>query len=159
METATIDPTSVPTDMPPPLALSLKVKYPDIYNRYRKLKGPIKATKPLKTRRAAANRSQLAASSPLQLGDSVKPEVISGVQQGAAQHFDENGVGLEIDPQMTDELAILASQGHADLAQALSRLPRQRQYVEHDQLDDAMLTMTEGDPEGVKEEKSETAWK
>lgn len=41
--------------MPPPLAFSLKIKYPDIYNRYRKLKGPIKSTKILKTRRTKAD--------------------------------------------------------------------------------------------------------
>ncbi|WVR07775.1 hypothetical protein IAU60_004818 [Kwoniella sp. DSM 27419] len=42
------DPTLIDPDMPPPLALSLKVKYPDIYNRYRKLRGPVKENKVLK---------------------------------------------------------------------------------------------------------------
>ncbi|OCF61215.1 hypothetical protein L486_00861 [Kwoniella mangroviensis CBS 10435] len=42
------DPTTLEPDMPPPLALVLKVKYPDIYNRYRKLKGPVKDHKVLK---------------------------------------------------------------------------------------------------------------
>lgn len=31
--------------MPPALALSIKIKYPDIYNRFRKIKGPVKENK------------------------------------------------------------------------------------------------------------------
>ncbi|WRT70328.1 uncharacterized protein IL334_007326 [Kwoniella shivajii] len=42
------DPTTMDPSLPPPLALALKVKYPDIYNRYRKLKGPVKEHKQLK---------------------------------------------------------------------------------------------------------------
>ncbi|WVR00199.1 hypothetical protein IAU59_007341 [Kwoniella sp. CBS 9459] len=42
------DPTSLDPDMPPPLAMVMQVKYPDIYNRYRKLKGPVKENKVLK---------------------------------------------------------------------------------------------------------------
>ncbi|WVF73016.1 hypothetical protein IAT40_007834 [Kwoniella sp. CBS 6097] len=43
------DPTTVDPDMPPPLAMVMHVKYPDIYNRYRKLKGPVKEHKVLKS--------------------------------------------------------------------------------------------------------------
>ncbi|EIW72270.1 hypothetical protein M231_04954 [Tremella mesenterica] len=32
-------------DLPPPLLTNFKIKYPDVYNRYRKLKGPIKGTR------------------------------------------------------------------------------------------------------------------
>ncbi|OCF38142.1 hypothetical protein I316_00366 [Kwoniella heveanensis BCC8398] len=46
------DPTAVDPDMPPPLAMVMNVRYPDIYNRFRKLKGPVKAHK-------AAKRSAL----------------------------------------------------------------------------------------------------
>ncbi|WWD19538.1 hypothetical protein CI109_103999 [Kwoniella shandongensis] len=42
------DPTTVDPSMPPALALAQKVKYPDLYNRYRKLKGPVKENKVLK---------------------------------------------------------------------------------------------------------------
>ncbi|WWC71920.1 uncharacterized protein I206_105879 [Kwoniella pini CBS 10737] len=50
------DPTALEPNMPPPLALALKVKYPDIYNRYRKLRGPVKEHKQLKgsTKRTAS---------------------------------------------------------------------------------------------------------
>lgn len=101
--------------MPPPLALNLKVKYPDIYNRYRKLKGPIKATKPLKTRR-------------------IKTGVMSAeVDQQLAT----------MDAQMSDELARYASQGHGDLARALLGLPRGQEDLNEEMLRMANITQEE----------------
>ncbi|WWC64684.1 uncharacterized protein I303_107295 [Kwoniella dejecticola CBS 10117] len=54
------DPTALDPNMPPPLAMALKVKYPDIYNRYRKLKGPVKEHKQLKgpTKRTASGTTK-----------------------------------------------------------------------------------------------------
>ena len=34
--------------MPPALALTVKIKYPDVYNRFRKLRGPLKESRPPK---------------------------------------------------------------------------------------------------------------
>lgn len=45
------DPSRIDPDRPPPLALTLRIKYPDIYNRFRKLRGPIKEFKPPKNPR------------------------------------------------------------------------------------------------------------
>lgn len=39
------DPSSVDPNLPPPLAFQTKIKYPDIYNRFRKLRGPIRSIK------------------------------------------------------------------------------------------------------------------
>lgn len=46
------DPSRIDPEKPPALALTLRIKYPDIYNRYRKLKGPIKEFKPPKNPRS-----------------------------------------------------------------------------------------------------------
>lgn len=45
---ATEDPSSVEPGMPPALALTVKIKYPDVYNRFRKLRGPLKESRPPK---------------------------------------------------------------------------------------------------------------
>ena len=148
--------------MPPPLALSLKVKYPDIYNRYRKLKGPIKATKPLKTRRGGVGVGigvGVGASS--QPGDDqlaeddVKESVPTDILTGVDHQFT---LGAEEDAQMTDQLAMLASEGHGDLAQALLRLPRGGQEGEQVHLDESMLRMAAAAAEEGQEGKVETAW-
>ena len=144
MRSSSNDPSSLPLDLPPPLALNLKVKYPDIYNRYRKLKGPLTATKPLKSRRAVAKRERQPT------GDGVKG--ISAGQGGVEQKF---GEGIE----MSDELAELASQGHVDLAQALLKLPRGGQDGEQVHLDEAMLRMARiGGGAGQADKTEETAW-
>ncbi|KAL7418310.1 hypothetical protein Q5752_006768 [Cryptotrichosporon argae] len=39
------DPSAVDPDMPPPLALHTRIKYPDIYNRYRKYHGRVKESR------------------------------------------------------------------------------------------------------------------
>jgi hypothetical protein len=63
LKAAADDPNSVTPDMPPPLAANLRIKYPDIYNRYRKHKGPIRESRPNKARRlrASANGESSAA--------------------------------------------------------------------------------------------------
>ncbi|GFZ48565.1 hypothetical protein JCM24511_06313 [Saitozyma sp. JCM 24511] len=63
LKAAADDANSVTPDMPPPLAANLKIKYPDIYNRYRKHKGPIRESRPSKARRlrASANGESSAA--------------------------------------------------------------------------------------------------
>lgn len=45
---ATEDPSSIEPGGMPALALTVKIKYPDIYNRFRKLRGPLKDSKPPK---------------------------------------------------------------------------------------------------------------
>jgi len=140
--------------MPPPLALSLKVKYPDIYNRYRKLKGPIKATKPLKTRRAGVNRIKAEATP-------VGETSLNGItaEDAGVEHQFVDGTGdMEMDQRVSVELARLASKGHVDLAQALLRLPRGGQEGEQVHLDEAMLRMARMESAGAQEERSETAW-
>ena len=148
--------------MPPPLALSLKVKYPDIYNRYRKLKGPIKATKPLKTRRGGVGVSLGASSQPNDdslTEDDIKDPVPTDVSAGDMRGVDHQyTLGPEEDAQMTDQLAMLASEGHGDLAQALLRLPRGGQEGEQVHLDESMLRMAAAAAEEGQEEKVETAW-
>ena len=42
--------------MPPALAFSVKVKYPDIYNRFRKMRGPVKETKVSKSHQRSKKR-------------------------------------------------------------------------------------------------------
>ncbi len=133
--------------MPPPIALNLKVKYPDIYNRYRKLKGPIKATKPLKTRRTRAQVTNGDTIDGLDTGLGVMT-----AEQGDVDHQFADGNVQE----MSDELARLASQqGHVDLAQALLRLPRGGQEGEQVHLDEAMLRMARM---ASGEEKMENSW-
>ncbi|ORY26694.1 hypothetical protein BCR39DRAFT_540463 [Naematelia encephala] len=58
MERVINDPNSLDPNAPPPLAFHLKINYPDIYNRYRKVKGPIKATKVLKGKKRVIKMSQ-----------------------------------------------------------------------------------------------------
>lgn len=42
--------------MPPPLAFQTKVKYPDIYNRFRKLRGPIRTAGTMSSKRSSKKR-------------------------------------------------------------------------------------------------------
>ncbi|WVO12466.1 hypothetical protein L204_100065 [Cryptococcus depauperatus] len=51
LEKVAIDPSSVNPNLPPPIALAreTKYKYSEIYNRYRKLKGPIKNSRSVKS--------------------------------------------------------------------------------------------------------------
>jgi hypothetical protein len=53
------DPSRIDPNKPPPLALTLRIKYPDIYNRFRKLRGPIKEFKPPKNPRGGRKRAAL----------------------------------------------------------------------------------------------------
>lgn len=68
--------------MPPPLAFATKIKYPDIYNRYRKFKGPLRGTR---------ERSGFSDT------DVMKPE---GYQGSAAENpgVDETGSGNGVEP-------------------------------------------------------------
>lgn len=136
--------------MPPPLALNLKVKYPDIYNRYRKLKGPIKASKPLRSRRALKRSRDGDGDGDEEDAEGKQTE--EGVDQDQDQLQDQQFQGMELDVGISDDLARLAS-GHVDLAQALLRLPRGGQDGEQVHLDEAMLRMArmrEGEGQDVK---------
>lgn len=101
-------------DLPPTIALNLRIKYPDIYNRYRKLKGPIKATKvkkaPQQRKRGTAARDS---SMPEGSADYNAPEVV--------------GIGFPLELRSEQEHALDADalQGydptsHVELAMALS---------------------------------------
>lgn len=111
--------------MPPPLALSLKIKYPDIYNRYRKLKGPIKSSKLLKTRRSKNQLVQPAEEDTLE-GSEIdydnKLEMDYGAFGGDGQLSELDMGGME--GELPEGLAELASAGHEGLARALLHLPR-----------------------------------
>lgn len=67
------DPHNVDPDKPPALALTLKVKYPDIYNRFRKLRGPIKDFKPPKNPRGNRKRGANSSKEP-ESGESATPK-------------------------------------------------------------------------------------
>lgn len=58
----TEDPSLIDPDLPPPLALSITIKYPDIYNRFRKLRGPLKEGKPPKPYTGKARKTRARAS-------------------------------------------------------------------------------------------------
>jgi hypothetical protein len=89
------DPNSVTPDMPPPLAANLKIKYPDIYNRYRKHKGPIRESRPRKARRlrasangessaAPANSSSFASPMPAEVDEGETSKAEAGPSNSAA---------------------------------------------------------------------------
>lgn len=105
--------TIATADLPPTIALNLRIKYPDIYNRYRKLKGPIKATKvkkaPSTRKRTGTSRDAVTEEN----GEYHAPEVV-GI-----------GFPLELRPDQEHQLDTDALQGydptsHVELAMALS---------------------------------------
>ncbi|KAK8853123.1 hypothetical protein IAR55_003824 [Kwoniella newhampshirensis] len=87
------DPSAEDPAKPPALALSQKVKYPDLYNRYRKLKGPVKDNKVLRgtmkrTASGTAKRSESRGASGV-IGDGAEEEqgqdhIGSGSGEGGA---------------------------------------------------------------------------
>lgn len=142
------DPTAIDPNKPPPLALTLRIKYPDIYNRYRKLKGPIKDFKPPKHPRIrkrqhadddkpaefdAQYAHEYQETYPEQYQESTQPFQISqgDVVDGFAALRDA------IDNNMTDPFG---SQEAFD--RALLTLPREGQ---NDELSDAVLRMADKD--------------
>lgn len=143
------DPSSVDPNLPPPLAFQTKIKYPDIYNRFRKLRGPIRAIKVPKCRQGPNGKAadslepfpeaDEAGSSTL---DNGLPEettnhlanleamgnldVLPSTDNGLDQQFAMDGGNDDVQLDLSGHamLAQLASQhGHSDLAQALMRLP------------------------------------
>ena len=141
------DPTSYPVDQPPPLIFNYKIKYPDVYNRYRKLKGPIKGPRN-KSRQATASQAAItprpdgepstASDGYVTVGDPtlhdptvqqqyVHPDGTPGetyvADTGDMTMMDFHQIGEE----MTEELAKFAAEhgDNADLAKALLELPQQ----------------------------------
>jgi hypothetical protein len=174
---AIVDPSSITPDMPPPLAFQMKIKYPDIYNRYRKLRGPIRATKEPKPKRLSKKRKR-ALEEAENTGNSATPDILDPNTNSAVDpilasgeymthQVDDNAINLhnhesrdlshtyagpqikadhddgvlrnlgngaendnsvdhqfDVDLSSHEMLAQFADQqGHADLAQALLRLP------------------------------------
>lgn len=76
MRKALEDPSIVTPDMVPPLAFQMKIKYPDIYNRFRKLKGPIRLIKIPKS------RQKIQTTSDDQNGSATPSEQASGLDLG-----------------------------------------------------------------------------
>jgi hypothetical protein len=53
----TEDPSKQEPGMPPALALSVRIKYPDIYNRFRKIRGSVKENKPSRSGKGRSIKS------------------------------------------------------------------------------------------------------
>ena len=132
--------------MPPLLALNLKVKYPDIYNRYRKLKGPIKASRQYKGKGQVKSEGQHNDDySPIPQNSDVNVLLTEETDEVDDQ-FQVGSADMEgMNPQISEDLARLTSQGQVDLAQALLQLPRGDQDGDGVHLNETMLEMTQGD--------------
>lgn len=141
--------------MPPPLALSVTIKYPDIYNRFRKIRGAIKDIKVPKSQRAPRRRKAAGSASaglsqgfatgtgPVDLKDeSAFAGDLANVHDGDGHvlgevdhHLVSNGEAPsmlhseDVDHQFDEHLARLASDGQ--LAEALLRLPQGSGEGEH----------------------------
>jgi hypothetical protein len=154
----TDDPSLIDPNLPPPLALSVKIKYPDIYNRFRKLRGPLKDNKPAKEfsgkpTRKSRTRQIIPASIEPTLGavgmspkrDHSPSQHIQGEASGSGSRerslVDEQGhdgamsedgptmlQSEDVDHQFDQHLAQLASDGQ--LAEALLQLPQGTNEVE-----------------------------
>ncbi|WVW86052.1 hypothetical protein I302_108090 [Kwoniella bestiolae CBS 10118] len=144
------DPTSLNPDMPPPLALALKVKYPDIYNRYRKLKGPVKEHKVLKgstkrtssgttksgSRANATSGSEMGSASPLVINEDPEPPSIE--QQMMMELNDKPLAEGEIDPNITsntDELETLLPSSSYSHKQEIQSQDQGMLLDEHSEVD------------------------
>ncbi|ORX40698.1 hypothetical protein BD324DRAFT_654461 [Kockovaella imperatae] len=116
VQKVTEDPTLVDPDMPPPLAFQTKVKYPDIYNRFRKLRGPVRAARSPNSKRSSKRRilSPAAEQTP---GYGAGPGSAADLDDSVHQTFNIDGVPAGFD------LSGLAGTHHADLAEALLRIP------------------------------------
>jgi hypothetical protein len=165
------DPSSADPDKPPALALTLRIKYPDIYNRYRKLKGPIKDFKPPKHPRARKRSDEKIAEPPLVdmptnsmhdmtngmsngMGNGMGNGMVDGVDPGTAYQLSDNMVDgfaalrEAMDGNMPDPFT-----GHEHLERALLALPRSDQPDDAD-LNEAMLRMAEAQ----NDEKNREVW-
>lgn len=162
------DPTSVDPEKPPPLALTLRIKYPDIYNRYRKLKGPIKDFKPPKHPRARKRTA-----------DDIKPlegmpvNVDLGVSNVVPNVADVEGdPGAQYQLQQSDVVdgfaalreAIDGNMGgdpfssHEGLERALLALPRGGEPGDDTDLSEAVLRMASEAHAHAEENKHREAW-
>ncbi|KAL1409967.1 hypothetical protein Q8F55_003966 [Vanrija albida] len=167
------DPSRIDPDKPPALALTLRIKYPDIYNRYRKLKGPIKDFKPPKNPRAA--RAKREDPKLEDVSEQVANEVNAQVNaQAAAAIATAAGVphtldyshdvveGFNMDAIDGAELPADLSFGHEGLARALLALPRSTTHGDVDgdaELSEAVLRMAnEANAQAEQEAKEREAW-
>jgi len=118
------DPSSVSPDMPPPTAFQMKIKYPDIYNRFRKLKGPVRLIKIPKSRlRAAAAQSGRRGSSARASGSGTPADAsqIEGGETGtpSGEYHDIAGsTGASHSAAEAEGLAQLEALGHLGVIQA-----------------------------------------
>ncbi|GMK54775.1 hypothetical protein CspeluHIS016_0113610 [Cutaneotrichosporon spelunceum] len=148
------DPSSVDPEKPPPLALTLRIKYPDIYNRYRKLKGPIKDFKPPKHPRARRRTEEKL--DPVPVVDIPTNGMVDAVDPGpsyqlSADNMVDGFAALReaIDGNMSDPFA-----GHEHLERALLALPRGVDQADASDLNEAMLRMAEAQ----NDEKNREVW-
>ena len=122
--------------MPPPLAFQMQLKYADIYNRFRKLRGPIRAIKiPKKSKTRRQARGQQDATQEHEEQE-IESELVIPEASDVQTAFDNINIAEYELGQLTNE------HSHADLAQALLRLPEQEpgdQEIEQNVLDIARL--------------------
>jgi hypothetical protein len=166
---AQTDPSLDPSDLPPALASNAIIKYPDIYNRYRKLKGPIRAIKIPKSRRQPNTTQPVKRKKRAHSQVDGSPTDLSGLGATPAGVNEQFGtevkgeeMGDDVDVRMGEELVRLAAEeGHVDLAQALMRLPVVSGGIGDEHLDEAVrrLAQVEGGIEDVDEgDKAEGVW-
>lgn len=155
------DPSLIDPDKPPPLALTTRIKYPDIYNRYRKLKGPIKSFKPPKRPRIRKRQHpgdgglKDASDTDLPDNEDVHAEA-AGYPQGYSDQYPEANYPESAQPyqisqgDVVDGFAALRDAidnnmtgdpfAHEGFERALLSLPRDAQNG-NDELSDAVLRM------------------
>ncbi|BEJ11383.1 hypothetical protein CspHIS471_0108050 [Cutaneotrichosporon sp. HIS471] len=148
------DPSSVDPEKPPPLALTLRIKYPDIYNRYRKLKGPIKDFKPPKHPRARRRTEDKI--EPMHVVDIPTNGMVDVVDPGPSYQLSADSMvdGFAalreaMDGNMSDPFG-----GHEHLERALLALPRGVDQGDDTDLNEAMLRMAEAQ----SDEKNRELW-
>ena len=104
--------------MPPPTAFQMKIKYPDIYNRFRKLKGPVRLIKIPKSRLRAAAAQNGGRGSPSRAsgsGTPVDPSQMDGPANGTPSGEYHETAGANGVPHSTaeqDGLAQLEALSH-----------------------------------------------
>ncbi|CAK9785989.1 hypothetical protein CC85DRAFT_285681 [Cutaneotrichosporon oleaginosum] len=156
------DPASVDPAKPPPLALTLRIKYPDIYNRYRKLKGPIKEFKPPKHPRARKRTDE----KDMDLATNMSNGLTNGLDMANGMDGVDPGPSYQLNADnMVDGFAALREAidnnisdpfgGHEHLERALLALPRGVDQNDDTELSDAMMRMAEAQQ---SDDKSREVW-
>jgi len=93
------DPSIVTPDMVPPLAFQMKIKYPDIYNRFRKLKGPIRLIKIPKSRQKVHNGTPNEHAGSITPTEQVDPMDIGGSSSHSHHHHHHHHHGIDMSSQ------------------------------------------------------------